>query len=154
MLNEDLMNEKDLEIARLKLTIESFKKYDAERKIYISKLEDDLEEYSARYVELKKASEVGTQELIQKLQNRIDNQRATLRQLSNVVNLVKKANPELLEMFQNAEVADIQNQNVLLKQRNKTLKKEVEKQRGIIDQLIGRLNRVEKNAAQVGTQDS
>lgn len=36
MLNEDLLDDKDIIIARLKLAIEKFKEYDIERKKYYS----------------------------------------------------------------------------------------------------------------------
>lgn len=37
MLNEDLLDKKDIEIFRLKKCIEDFKKYDSKRKKYYSK---------------------------------------------------------------------------------------------------------------------
>lgn len=66
MLNEDLLDDKDIIIARLKLAIEKFKEYDIERKKYYSnalielgKLKDEVEElrginkYSKSYIAMK-----------------------------------------------------------------------------------------------------
>lgn len=145
MLNQDLMDEKEQEIARLRLAIEAFKKYDAKRKVYISKLEEDLEIYSAKYVELKNESELSRDELIQKLLKRIDNQRVELRRLSNIVNLIEKSDPEIMKMFQNTEIADILTQNILIKERNKILKKEINNLRETIERLICRLNQAEQH---------
>ena len=139
------MDEKEQEIARLRLAIEAFKKYDAKRKVYISKLEEDLEIYSAKYVELKNESELSRDELIQKLLKRIDNQRVELRRLSNIVNLIEKSDPEIMKMFQNTEIADILTQNILIKERNKILKKEINNLRETIERLICRLNQAEQH---------
>lgn len=66
MLNEDLLDDKDIIIAKLKLAIEKFKEYDIERKKYYSnalielgKLKDEVEElreinkYSKSYIAMK-----------------------------------------------------------------------------------------------------
>lgn len=66
MLNENLMNSKDIIIAKLKLAIKEFQEYDIERKKYYSnalvelgKLKDEIEElrginkYSKSYIAMK-----------------------------------------------------------------------------------------------------
>lgn len=59
VMNENLMTKAELEKYRLKRTIEAFKKYDAERREYVQKLERKLqdleylyEDYKAMYEEL------------------------------------------------------------------------------------------------------
>lgn len=52
MLNEDLMDPKDLKIARLELTIKKFKEYDEERKRYYKKAMVELGELKSYVAEL------------------------------------------------------------------------------------------------------
>lgn len=52
MINENLINPKDLEILKLKMTIKQFKKYDAERKDYYSKSMQELGKLKAYVDEL------------------------------------------------------------------------------------------------------
>lgn len=66
MLNEDLINPKDIEIAKLKLTIEKFKRYDAERKQYYSNALQRLGELES-YVQ-----ELTADTAISKLKKKVD----------------------------------------------------------------------------------
>ena len=65
MLNKELIDPKDITIAKLKQTIEDFKKYDSERKKYYASLEIEVGKLKAYIEELE--SEKGVENLRKKL---------------------------------------------------------------------------------------
>lgn len=76
MINEELFTDpKDLQIAKLKYTIESFKKYDKERTQLISSLQQEIGKLKA-YIE-----ELEGDELVKSLRSKIKNQKEQLKSL-------------------------------------------------------------------------
>lgn len=82
MLNADLFQDKkDREIARLKLTIESFKKYDVERKEYYAEKMNRLGQLEPYISELEN-DENSPMSVIKKLEEKIASQKNEIRTLS------------------------------------------------------------------------
>jgi ppGpp synthetase/RelA/SpoT-type nucleotidyltranferase len=85
MLNEELFEtQKDLEIAKLKYTIESFKKYDIERKQYISILEIEVGKLKS-YIE-----ELEGDESVKSLRAKIKNQKEVIVDLRRKLHITEK----------------------------------------------------------------
>lgn len=85
MLNEELFETpKDLEIAKLKRTIKSFKKYDNERKQYISTLEIEVGKLKA-YIE-----ELEGDESVKSLKAKIKNQKEVIVDLRRKLHVTEK----------------------------------------------------------------
>lgn len=85
MLNEELFETpKDLEIAKLKYTIESFKKYDIERKQYVSTLEIEIGKLKA-YIE-----ELEGDESVKSLRAKIKNQKEVIVDLRRKLHITEK----------------------------------------------------------------
>lgn len=129
MLNKDLINPKDLEIAKLKLIIENFKKYDAERKEYYSNSLQRLGELES-YVEELEANSV-----IPKLKEKIEKQGKQLAHLNRVITANK------YHLFNDDYVLQCAITVNELKERNKVLSKEVTNLRKAVKDLICQLNK-------------
>lgn len=128
MLNKDLIDPKDIEIAKLKLTIEKFKKYDAERKQYYSNALQRLGELESYVQELEADS------VIPKLKKKVDEQGKQLRYLNRVITANKY---HLFNDDYTLTSAITENE---LKERNKVLSKELTNLRKTVKELICRLN--------------
>lgn len=128
MLNKDLVDKKDIEIAKLKLAIEKFKKYDAERKQYYSDALKRLGELESYVEEL----EAGT--VIPKLKEKVTEQRKQLGYLNNVIT----ANQ--YQLFNNDYILTSAITVKELRERNKVLGKEIKNLRKTVKDLIYRLN--------------
>lgn len=129
MLNEDLINLKDIEIAKLKLTIEKFKRYDAERKQYYSNALQRLGELES-YVQ-----ELTADTTIPKLKKKVDEQGKQLRYLNRVITANKY---HLFNDDYTLTSAITVNE---LKERNKVLSREVTNLRKAVKDLICQLNK-------------
>lgn len=85
MLNEELFETpKDLEIAKLKYTIESFKKYDKERTQLISNLQREIGGLKA-YIE-----ELESDESVKSLRTKIKNQKEVIVNLQRKLHITEK----------------------------------------------------------------
>lgn len=133
MLNKDLIDPKDIEIAKLKLTIEKFKKYDAERKQYYSNALQRLGELESYVQELEADS------VIPKLKKKVDEQGKQLRYLNRVITANKY---HLFNDDYTLTSAITENE---LKERNKVLSKELTNLRKTIKELICKLNTSKTN---------
>lgn len=129
MLNKDLINPKDIEVAKLKLAIENFKKYDAERKKYYANSLQRLGELES-YVEELEANSV-----IPKLKKKIEAQGKQLAYLNRVITANK------YHLFNDDYVLQCAVSVNELKERNKALSKEVTNLRKTIKDLICQLNK-------------
>ena len=140
MLNEDLfLDQKDKEIARLKATIEQFKKYDKERKEYYSsklirlgQLESYVQE-SNNSIEDKDEKD----KTILRLNQIIHNQRTELRSLQKIMS---RKNINIEQEKENLETIDL----IKLKKELKTLKDENIKLKKEIGNLVYRLSKNEQ----------
>lgn len=93
MLNEELFETpKDLEIAKLKYTIESFKKYDVERKQYISTLEIEVGKLKS-YIE-----ELEGDESVKSLRAKIKNQKEVIKNLQTKLHFASLEVPRITEL--------------------------------------------------------
>lgn len=129
MLNKDIIDPKDIEIARLKLTINNFKKYDTERKQYYSNALQRLGELESYVQELENNS------VIPDLKAKIEKQRKELAYLNRVINANK------YHLFNdNYELVCAVTVNEAL-EKNKSLSKEVKNLRQTIKDLICQLNK-------------
>lgn len=133
MLNKDLIDPKDIEIAKLKLTIEKFKKYDAERKQYYSNALQRLGELES-YVE-----ELEADSVIPKLKEIVTEQRKQLGYLNRVIT----ANQ--YQLFNNDYTLTSAITVNELKERNKVLGKEIKNLRKTVKELVCRLNTSKTN---------
>ena len=84
MLNEDLFDPKDLEIAKLKQAIKRFKKYDKERKKYYANLEQEISMLKTYIQELE------GDETVKSLRKKIKNQRETIIILTRKLHIAEK----------------------------------------------------------------
>lgn len=122
-MNEDFFTPEQREIRRLKLTIEAFKKYDEKRKQYVNRLQDELEEYSEMYLEMKKIVEErypADGQRFAKYMEKIKCQRQTLVELSAKLARIKMADKIAAEKIVNDD--NIRKVNVQLKEENRSLK--------------------------------
>lgn len=133
MLNKDIIDPKDLEIAKLKLAIEKFKKYDAERKQYYSKSLQRLGELES-YVQ-----EIESDSIITNLKDKIEKQRKELAYLNRVIQANKyhlfNDNYELV-------CAVTVNEAVV---SNKNLNAKIKELRQVIKDLVYKLNKEESH---------
>lgn len=129
MLNKSLIDPKDLEIAKLKLAIEKFKKYDSERKQYYSKSLQRLGELESYVQELESNS------VIPSLKGKIEQQKKELAYLNRVIT----ANKYHLFNDDYVLVCAVTVNEAL--EKNKSLYKEVKNLRQTIKDLICQLNK-------------
>ena len=131
MINKDLIGDrKDVEIARLKMMIEKFKKYDKDRTEFYAKKMQRLGELESYVIELEEKSETG------KLEAKIKDLRNQLSALNKVIQYNKMIVPEKEQM-------DLYLNYNNLKNRNKNLSDENKKLKDTISQLVTRLNKLE-----------
>ena len=90
MLNEDLID--NIEVIKLKQTINAFKKYDDERKKYISKLEIEIGELKSYIEEIE--SDLG----IEKLRTKVKNQAKQLHELNQMIHLSRMTKGRVKEL--------------------------------------------------------
>lgn len=132
MINKDLIGDrKDVEIARLKMMIEKFKKYDKDRTEFYAKKMQRLGELESYVVELEEKSETG------KLEAKIKDLRSQLSTLNKVIQYNKMIVPEKEQMDLCLNYNNLKNRNRNLSEENKKLK-------DTISQLVTRLNKLEK----------
>lgn len=131
MINKDLIGDrKDVEIARLKMMIEKFKKYDKDRTEFYAKKMQRLGELESYVIELEEKSETG------KLEAKIKDLRSQLSTLNKVIQYNKMIVPEKEQMDLCLNYNNLKNRNRNLSEENKALK-------GTISQLVTRLNKLE-----------
>ena len=131
MINKDLIGDrKDVEIARLKMMIEKFKKYDKDRTEFYAKKMQRLGELESYVIELEEKPETG------KLEAKIKDLRSQLSTLNKVIQYNKMIVPEKEQM-------DLYLNYNNLKNRNKNPSDENKKLKDTISQLVTRLNKLE-----------
>lgn len=135
MLNEDLfVDEKDKKIARLKHVIESFKKYDSNRKEYYSKALIELGQLKEYVAELEHKD---------KKARKIKQQKITINNLEKTIfnnkYLIKIDNEKIKQI--NALI--LQEENIKLKERNNILNRQLTKAREDISNLCSKLSKYE-----------
>ena len=131
MINKDLIGDrKDVEIARLKMMIEKFKKYDKDRTEFYAKKMQRLGELESYVIELEEKSETG------KLEAKIKDLRSQLSALNKVIQYNKMIVPEKEQMDLCLNYNNLKNRNRNLSDENKKLK-------DTISQLVTRLNKLE-----------
>lgn len=131
MINKGLIGDRrDVEIARLKMMIEKFKKYDKDRTEFYAKKMQRLGELESYVIELEEKSETG------KLEAKIKDLRNQLSTLNKVIQYNKMIVPEKEQM-------DLCLNYNNLKNRNKNLSDENKKLKDTISQLVTRLNKLE-----------
>lgn len=131
MMNKNLIGDrKDVEIARLKMIIEKFKKYDKDRTEFYAKKMQRLGELESYVIELEEKSETG------KLEAKIKELRGKLSDLNKVILYNKMAVPEKEQMNLCLNYNNLKNRNKNLSDENKRLK-------DTISQLVTRLNKLE-----------
>ena len=131
MMNKALIGDrKDVEIARLKMMIEKFKKYDKNRTEFYAKKMQRLGELESYVVELEEKSETG------KLEAKIKDLRSQLSTLNKVIQYNKMIVPEKEQMDLCLNYNNLKNRNRNLSDENKKLK-------DTISQLVTRLNKLE-----------
>lgn len=84
MLNEELFDPKDLEIAKLKQSIKRFKKYDKKRKKYYTNLEQEINVLKA-YIQKLEGDET-----VKSLRKKTKDQKETIIILERKLHIVEK----------------------------------------------------------------
>ena len=135
MLNEDLFEEKDKEILKLKALIERFKKYDSNRKQYYADVLVELGQLRTYVSELedtdKKAKKIKTQKLAIKNLERI----IAENKIAKIVDPEKIKEIEITELLEHIKK---------LKQDNKSLREKIGQYRKEISRLCNKLYTNEK----------
>lgn len=135
MLNEDLLDPKDLEIARLQHTVEKFKKYDEQRRRYYSSILLKLGELESYVQELE---EENRNETIIKLKEKVKNQKEEIVHLNKVITINKyhlfDDNCALTAAANTIEMEALKKKNRALSKRNRDLQE-------TISELVYKLNR-------------
>lgn len=136
MLNKILIDEKDRKILSLETAIKKFKAYDEKRTALFHKMQEELEEYSEKYLLIKNTTT--DQEKFAKLQGKIKQLKLNLGCVSNKYTILKKEvellnNPELLEK---AEYAATHFKKLQLSQEIEALKREIKKLKKLNSELV------------------
>ena len=135
MLNEDLFEEKDKEILKLKALIERFKKYDSNRKQYYADVLVELGQLRTYVSELedtdKKAKKIKTQKLAIKNLERI----ITENKIAKIVDPEKVKEIEITELLEHVKK---------LEQDNNSLREKIGQYRKEISRLCNKLYTNEK----------
>jgi len=134
MLNEELLDDKDKKIYTLSRTIKKFKEYDEQRKQFIQKLQDELEDISCRYVEIKHnvpgkdwKAYVKIRKKYVNLKKEYDKQSDTIHQYKSLLNLDQEAIDALPDITKTIDsltkrIKELEKENVCLKAQLATLK--------------------------------
>ena len=135
MLNEDLFEEKDKEILKLKALIERFKKYDSNRKQYYADVLVELGQLRTYVSELedtdKKAKKIKTQKLAIKNLERI----IAENKIAKIVDPEKIKEIEITELLEHVKK---------LEQDNNSLREKIGQYRKEISRLCSKLYTNEK----------
>lgn len=135
MLNEDLFEEKDKEILKLKALIERFKKYDSNRKQYYADVLVELGQLRTYVSELedtdKKAKKIKAQKLVIKNLERT----ITENKIAKIVDPEKIKEIEITELLEHVKK---------LEQDNKSLREKIGQYRKEISRLCNKLYTNEK----------
>lgn len=141
MLNQNLFDKKDIEIAKLKLIIKDFKEYDEKRKKYYANKMQRLGELESFFEELSGQSSENEDEnsRIFRLQKKVLNQRLELNKLQKTI-----SNKDIdFEKYKTMEdILNIEEENKVLKKREKELKNENLNLKKTISELVYKLNKI------------
>ena len=130
MLNENLLgnDKKDVEIARLKYTIERFKEYDEDRKKKYSEALTKIGALESYIQELEDTNQIG------ELKAKIIQQRDTIRRYNALIKTkgiteIPETEEEWNELDEGMKYSDI-------KKKNKELRKEIKKLKDTVSKLL------------------
>lgn len=135
MLNQDLIDKKDITIARLKRTIEAFKAYDKKRKEYYSKSMMRLGELESYIMEIDENSS---------MENRIKNLKGTIRKLQLVIDHYK-VNPDDLPLDAYELERKLASNEALID----SLRQKLKESRDAFDNLLYRFNKTSNELNQL-----
>ena len=139
MINEILFdNPKDPQIAKLKMEIEAFKKYDAERKEYYAKSLQRLGELEALYDEINDIKVTTNTRDIGELKAIIQKQKLQIAELSLKIQVRNIEDKRGIDELKEAVSCDN------LRKHNKSLQSRVESQAKVISKLVYELNKLRK----------
>ena len=127
MLNRDLIDKKDITIAKLRRTIEAFKAYDKKRKEYYSKSMIRLGELESYIMEIDKSGSI---------ENRIKSLKGTIKKLQLVVDHYK-VNPDDLPLDAYALERKLASNNALID----SLRQRLREAKEAFNNLLYRYNR-------------
>lgn len=141
MLNQNLLDKKDIEIAKLKLMIKDFKEYDEKRKKYYADKMQRLGELESFFEELNGQPSENEDEnsRIFRLQKKVLNQRLEINRLQKTI-----SNKDIdLEKYKTMEdILNVEEENRILKKREKELKNENLNLKKTISELVYKLNKI------------
>lgn len=136
LLNNDLLDDKDRTLYRLKACIKKFKAYDKERTKLLHKIQEDLEDYSEKYLLIRNC--IGDKETFAALNRKISDLKTNLAGVTRANENYKKQlelidNPKLLKKAEDA----LKNLDVVaLGRENEDLKKQVSRLREQVSLLV------------------
>lgn len=135
MLNKDLFDPKDLEIAKLKRAISDFKEYDKERKAYYSESMVRLGELESLVEELKESEPV----VVKNLKKKVENQKVYIDKLLTIIENSKISKEDQDKVMSMPIVS-----NPTLRKQNRELRERIKKQKEMINKLVFELNKKEE----------
>lgn len=120
MSSEEILKEKDEKILALQKTINAFKEYDGKRTKYLRKIQDELEEYSERYLMLLNTLSETERDLLRAYEIKVSSLKTQVKALEKKIQKYKKLisknisddNLERLEsVIASYDVVDLEEQN-------------------------------------------
>jgi len=132
MQRKKLPDKEDNQLLCLQTAIREFKRYDEERKRYLQKLQDELEDYSEKYCMLKEALSENEKEILKKYEDKILAQRTHIKSLQNHILAYKKI--AFSKGYDEGTLQRLEHiiehcSKIKLKEENDQLKKDVERYR-------------------------
>lgn len=133
-MNKELIDNRDIKISSLKKTIESYKKYDQERKEYYKKSLIRLGELESLLSEIEEGDDKNKKTIIE--------QRRELCKLNLIIKSkdLKEVQDYYLENDEELQNLKEKEKNIILKRRNKKLKEENKKLKDTISNLLSKIN--------------
>jgi len=134
MLNDALLDEKDRRILALQKAIDAFKKYDGERTKYLQKIQDELEDYSERYLMLLNKLPEAEKDRLGAYERKLSSLKTQVRALEKKISACKQLasrnisdeNLASLErVIESYDIVKLKGENEKLKRRCKTHKEDL-----------------------------
>lgn len=134
MLNDVLLDEKDRRILALQKVVDDFKKYDGERKKYLQKIQDELEDYSERYLMLLNKLSEAEKDGLGAYERKVSSLKTQVRALEKKIsackelasrNLSDESLASLERVIDSFDIVKLKEENEKLERRCKTHKEDL-----------------------------
>jgi len=151
MPNDALLDEKDRRILALQKTVDAFKKYDGERTKYLQKIQDELEDYSERYLMLLNKLPEAEKDRLGTYARKVSSLKTQVKALEKKISACKElasrniSDESLAGLERVIDSFDI----VKLKEENEKLKRKCETHKEDLSRLITRVLSLERQLGKI-----